>query len=650
MKKATKFLAILFCTVFLLNCSSPKQSDINHPNIIYILADDLGYGELGVYGQEIIETPNIDALAAEGMRFTQHYTGAPVCAPARCILLTGQHAGHAYVRGNDEWGARGKVWDYEAMFEDPFLEGQRPLPDSIITIAEILKTKGYQTGMVGKWGLGAPTTEGVPNKQGFDFFYGYNCQRQAHTYYPMHLWKNEERHILNNKMVPIHANLAKDADPNDPNSYADFSLNDYAPTLMHQEALDFMDRNSEQPFFLYYASPIPHLPLQAPKKWVEYYQKKLGEEAPFTGNSYFPNQTPRATYAAMISYLDEQVGELVAKLKEKGVYENTLIIFTSDNGPTYTGGADTPYFDSAKPFKTEYGWGKGFVHEGGIRVPMIASWKSKIQANSTSDHISSFYDVMATFCEIVGVENPENSDGISFLPSLLGEPQKEHDFLYWEFPAYQGQQAVRMGKWKGIRRNLFQGNNAIELYDLENDIQEQNDVAADFPEVSAKIQKAMDDAHRPAALDRFKIETLGDVKTAYLEARSRAEVLQSSFKKFDFLEGYFNINNRTKIAGENNAPLASEILQNQLKQTGNYQLKEAKKEGKNIIYFKQQKDIATSGFHLSIQNEGITIEANSEDGFSNAVQVLFKLMDKKIWEEKVMHNPVWTIASLEIDG
>ena len=390
------------------------------PNIIYILADDLGYGELGVYGQTLIETPNIDALAKRGMRFTQHYTGAPVCAPARCVLLTGQHAGHAHVRGNDEWRERGEVWDYQAMFDNPFLEGQRPLPDSVVTVAEHLQSVGYATGSVGKWGLGAPTTEGVPNKQGFDFFYGYNCQRQAHTYYPMHLWKNEERVLLNNKFVKLHANFPEGADPNDPASYADFKLNDYAPELMHREALAFMEANQEGPFFLYYASPIPHVPLQAPQRWVEYYQEKLGEEEPFTGNSYFPDRTPRATYAAMISYLDEQVGDIVNKLKEMGVYENTLIIFSSDNGPTYTGGTDTPFFDSAKPFKTEYGWGKGFVHEGGIRVPMIASWEGHIKANSTSDHISAFYDVLPTLCEVGGIAPPDNTDGISFLPAPAG--------------------------------------------------------------------------------------------------------------------------------------------------------------------------------------------------------------------------------------
>ncbi|MEZ4848998.1 MAG: arylsulfatase [Bacteroidia bacterium] len=509
MKYTTLFLLSFFA--FSLYSCNQKEKTATYPNIIYILADDLGYGELGIYGQKLIETPNIDALARNGMRFTQHYSGAPVCAPARCVLLTGQHTGHAHVRGNDEWRERGEVWDYQAMFDNPFLEGQRPIPDSIITIGEQLQQAGYRTAIVGKWGLGAPTTEGVPNKQGFDFFYGYNCQRQAHTLYPMHLWKNEERDLLDNKMVAPGTNLAEGADPNDSASYADFRLNEYAPELMLKEALNFLEENKSWPFFLYFASPLPHVPLQAPQKWVDYYRKKLGPEEPYTGKSYFPTQYPRATYAAMISYLDEQVGELVKKLKADGNYENTLIIFSSDNGPTYTGGADTEFFDSANPFKTTYGWAKGFVHEGGIRVPMIASWEGKIKAGSETDHISAFYDVMPTFCELAGLPKPMQSDGISFLPTLLGKQQDQtHEYLYWEFPAYKGQQALRMGKWKAIRRDILEGNLEIELYDLETDIQEGNNVADENPGIIAKVEEIFRNEHRPAAIERFRMAGLGD--------------------------------------------------------------------------------------------------------------------------------------------
>ena len=488
-----------------------QQPFNNKPNIIYILADDLGYGELGVYGQEIIETPHIDALANDGMLFTDHYSGSPVCAPSRSVFMTGQHTGHTPIRGNDEWKERGDTWNYQAMFDNPFLEGQRPIPDSTITIAEVLKSAGYSTGMVGKWGLGAPTTEGLPNKQGFDFFYGYNCQRQAHTLYPMHLWRNDERHLLSNKNVPPHANLEDNTDINDPLSYSDFELIDYAPELMHNEALNFIDKNQNNPFFLYYASPLPHVPLQAPKRWVDYYQSKIGSEEPYTGKSYFPNLTPRATYAAMISYLDEQVGDLIKKLKDIGQYENTLVIFTSDNGPTYAGGADTPFFDSAKPFKTEYGWAKGFVHEGGIRVPMIASWPGRIKRGSRSNHISAFQDMMPTFCDIIGISIPNNTDGISMKPTLFGKNQSNtHEYLYWEFPAYKGQQAVRMGKWKAIRRNIFDGNMKIELYDLNSDYREQNDVASAHPEIILKIKNFMVDSHTRSHLERFHFSQLGD--------------------------------------------------------------------------------------------------------------------------------------------
>ena len=488
-----------------------QQPFNNKPNIIYILADDLGYGELGVYGQEIIETPHIDALANDGMLFTDHYSGSPVCAPSRSVFMTGQHTGHTPIRGNDEWKERGDTWNYQAMFDNPFLEGQRPIPDSTITIAEVLKSAGYSTGMVGKWGLGAPTTEGLPNKQGFDFFYGYNCQRQAHTLYPMHLWRNDERHLLSNKNVPPHANLEDNTDINDPLSYSDFELIDYAPELMHNEALNFIDKNQNKPFFLYYASPLPHVPLQAPKRWVDYYQSKIGSEEPYTGKSYFPNLTPRATYAAMISYLDEQVGDLIKKLKDIGQYENTLVIFTSDNGPTYAGGADTPFFDSAKPFKTEYGWAKGFVHEGGIRVPMIASWPGRIKRGSRSNHISAFQDMMPTFCDIIGIPIPNNTDGISMKPTLFGKNQSNtHEYLYWEFPAYKGQQAVRMGKWKAIRRNIFDGNMKIELYDLNSDYREQNDVASAHPEIILKIKNFMVDSHTRSHLERFHFSQLGD--------------------------------------------------------------------------------------------------------------------------------------------
>jgi arylsulfatase len=481
------------------------------PNIVYILADDLGYNELGCYGQDKIETPNIDALAASGIRFTQHYSGSPVCAPSRCVLMTGKHTGHAYIRGNDEWGERGDTWNFAKAVEDPNLEGQRPLPVGTKTIGSLLQGVGYKTAIVGKWGLGAPLTNSIPTKMGFDFFYGYNCQRQAHTFYPKHLWKNEEKDWLENELVVPGTKLAEGADPNDPASYSKYRLNDYAPELMLDEALGFVRENKESPFFLYFASPIPHVPLQAPEKWVEYYQKKFGPEEPYLGNKgYFPDRTPRATYAAMVSYLDEQVGDIVSELKKLGLYENTLILFSSDNGPTYNGGSDSAYFDSASPFKSEYGWAKGFSTEGGIRVPMIASWEGTIKGGRTSQHVSAFWDVLPTLCELSGAPVPSDVDGLSFVPTLLGEPQEPHEFLYWEFPAYEGQQAVRMGDWKALRKGIFKGNMDLELYNLKTDPREQFDVSKENPNVVAKIEAIMKTEREPAVLERFKIKQLGD--------------------------------------------------------------------------------------------------------------------------------------------
>ena len=640
-----KYLLICFClwTGLLFSCTKSNDSK---PNIIYILADDLGYGELGSYGQKIIETPHLDGLAKAGMRFTNHYTGAPVCAPARCVLLTGQHAGHAYVRGNDEWGQRGKVWDYDAMFENSFLEGQRPLPDSIWTIAEVLQEGGYKTGMIGKWGLGAPTTEGVPNNQGFDFFYGYNCQRQAHTYYPMHLWHNEERDILSNKNVRIHENLAMGADPSDESSYVDFNLTDYAPTLMHEKALEFLEENKREPFFLYYASPIPHLPLQGPKKWVDHYRKKLGPEEPFTGTSYFPCYAPRATYAAMISYLDEQVGQLISFLKENDLWENTLIVFSSDNGPTYTGGADTEYFDSAAPFATSYGRGKGFVYEGGIRVPMIACWPEKIRAGTKSDHISAFYDIFATICDVAELDVPVETDGISMLPTFLGDSQPKHDYLYWEFPSYNGQQAIRMGKWKAIRRDIFRGNMDIELYDMSIDSLEQNNVSDLHPEIVQEIEHIMSATRSEPFIDRFKIEQLGDVKRAYITARERVDAQNISGLKLG--EGYFTLRKATKIDSDPEAALAVALLQNRLSTTGAYILAAADSEDQsNLIRLKKNK-VASGDFYIHISTDQIIIEADSDTGFMKGIDKLLDLMDESIRKDHQMHNPQWIIPNLEM--
>ena len=479
------------------------------PNIVYFLADDLGYSEVGAYGQTKIETPNIDRLAEQGMRFTQHYAGSAVCAPSRCILLTGQHGGHAFIRGNHEWGERGDVWSFAKMAEDPGLEGQYPLADSIVTIAERLKEVGYTTAVVGKWGLGAPGSEGIPTRQGFDFFYGYNCQRQAHTYYPTHLWKNEEKDPFNNELVVPGTKLDDGADPYNWNSYAKFNLTVYSPDLMIVEALDFIERSGNDPFFLYFATPIPHAALQAPNEWVDRYVAKFGDEEPYLGNKgYFPQRYPHAAYAGMVSYMDDQLGKIMEKLKEVGKYENTLIMFSSDNGPTFNGGTDSPWFN-AGPFKVEQGWGKGYLHEAGIRVPMIASWPDRIEPGTVTDLPSVFYDIFPTLCDVVNLEPGTGLDGVSILPTLLGKKgQKEREYLFWDFPEYGGQQAVRLGKWKGIRFNMQKGNLDIELFNLEDDIKEEHNVAAEHPDVVANIASIMEKEHEKAVLDRFWIKAL----------------------------------------------------------------------------------------------------------------------------------------------
>lgn len=474
------------CLLFFLTGCDRSQPAPKPVNIIYILADDLGYGDIGAYGQRLIETPNLDRLAADGMVFSQHYSGAPVCAPSRYMLLTGKHAGHAYIRGNDEWASRGPVWDYRAMALDSTLEGQRPLPEDEKLLPQYLKEIGYRTGMFGKWGLGAPHTQSVPNHLGFDRFYGYNCQRQAHTYYPLHLYSDRVRDHLHNDTIPPHSGFEAS------DSVADYGIlqqEDYAPDFIFNALTEFVREASDAPFFAYWATPIPHVPLQAPERWIQYYREKFGEEAPYRsgqGFGYFPQEFPRATYAAMVSYLDENIGRLVAQLKAQGIYENTLILFSSDNGPSYAGGADPEWFTSAGPFKSGYGRGKGFVYEGGIRVPMIAHWPSRIAPGSRTDHISAQYDVLPTLAELTGFPVPASVDGLSFLPTLLGqEGQQGHQALVWAFPEYGGQFAIRSGRWKLLQRGLNDSlqNPAPELYDLWEDPAEANDVSEARPQI-----------------------------------------------------------------------------------------------------------------------------------------------------------------------
>ena len=440
------------------------------PNIIYILADDLGYRELGCYGQTKIKTPNIDKIAAEGVKFTQHYSGQAVCAPSRCVLLTGKHTGHSYVRDNRE--------------RKP--EGQIPLPAGTFNIASMLKTKGYATACVGKWGLGFPGSVGDPNNQGFDLFYGYNCQRQAHSFYPEYLWKND-------KKVQLPGNKPYNGGPH------------YSADLMTTEALQFIRESKDKPFFLYYASPIPHVSLEVTQDMVDMYKGKWDEEEkPYDGKKgYIAHKNPRSCYAGMISHLDRDVGRIINLLKELDLEDDTLIIFTSDNGATFCGGVDYKFFKSVGELRGL----KGSLWEGGIRVPLVAKWPGKIRPGTTSDHISAFQDMLPTFAEITTADIPKDIDGKSMLAALTGKEQQEHEHLYWEFPAryFKGQQAVRMGKWKAIRRNLNKQPEApIQLFNLETDIGESNDVASEFPEVVTKIREIMKKEHTPSKEFPFK--------------------------------------------------------------------------------------------------------------------------------------------------
>ncbi len=509
------FAPFLLGTTLLASCGSRTEtvSDTHVPNIIYILADDLGYGELGSYGQKLIETPNLDWLASQGMRFTDHYSGSSVCAPSRCVLLTGKHTGQAQIRGNYEWSERGDVWNYHEVLKNPELEGQLPMETGTITIASLLRDGGYRTAMFGKWGLGGPTMHSTPTQMGFDFFLGYNCQRQAHTYYPVHLYKNDERILLGNDTISPREKLPEGADPYDQESYQAITSRVYSPDVMFDGLTSFIMDNDPgktgMPFFIYWATPLPHVPLQAPQRWVDYYLDKFGDEEPFPGvGAYFPARYPRATYAAMVSYLDENIGKMIDQLKVLGLYENTLILFSSDNGPSFTGGSDSPWFGSGGPFKSERGWGKTFLHEGGIRVPMIASWPGHIEPGTVSNHISAFWDVMPTLCEVAGIEPPGNTNGISFLPELTGQEQPQHEYLYWEQPP--NQQAVRIDDWKGLRKNLGAGDLTLQLFNLKSDPAEQNDLASQYPEIVEQVERIMVEARTTPRLKPFRMAALGD--------------------------------------------------------------------------------------------------------------------------------------------
>jgi arylsulfatase A len=433
----------------------------NRPNIIFILADDLGYGDLGCYGQKTIKTPNIDKLAEEGMRFTDHYAGSTVCAPSRCCLMTGYHTGHALIRGNADV----------------------PLRPSDVTVAELLKEAGYSTGIIGKWGLGEADSTGIPNRQGFDYWFGYLNQRHAHNYYPEYLWLNENKFELKNEVNHIIGGQDRT-----PGGVATKREN-YSHDLFAEEALVFVEKNKDNPFFLYLAFTIPHANNEAGNEGME-----VPSLEPYADMDW---PEPQKAHAAMITRMDGDVGRLMEELKKLKLDNDTLVMFSSDNGPHKEGGGDPEFFNSSGPLR---GY-KRALYEGGIRVPMIARWPGMIKASSVSNHVSAFWDFLPTCCELVGVKATEGIDGISMVPTLLGRPgeQREHEYLYWEFHEQGKRQAVRMGEWKGIRQNVAkEPNGPIELYNLKSDIGEKDNVAARHPGIVAKIEAYMKAARTPS--------------------------------------------------------------------------------------------------------------------------------------------------------
>lgn len=470
----------------MLGTSLSSRCFADKPNIIFILADDLGYRELGCFGQEKIKTPNIDQLASEGMRFTQHYCGNAVCAPSRCVLMTGKHPGHAFVRNNKSTGA----------------EGQWPIPESEVTLPELMKTAGYVTGAFGKWGLGGPQSSGDPNRQGLDKFFGYNCQAHAHSYYPSYLWDNDEHVKLNNSpAVPGHASLAQGTDSADPRSYDIFKGQDYAPDRINEQALQFVRKHKDEPFFLYYPSVIPHVALHVPDEELEQYTSLGWKDPPFVrgnGYGYTPHFTPRAAYAAMITRLDTYIGKLLDLLDELELADNTLVVFSSDNGTTHLGEeVDYEFFKSVGELRGL----KGSLYEGGVRVPTIVRWPGHVTPGSESNRVSGFEDWMPTFLQAVGRSSiiPADTDGISLIPTLTGKKQPERDYLYREFSGYGGQQTIRVGPWKAVRQNMTKGNLDIELYNIVDDIGESNDVAASHPDLVNRLSKLMESERAPSA-------------------------------------------------------------------------------------------------------------------------------------------------------
>ena len=448
-------------------------------NIVFILADDLGYGDLGSYGQEKIPTPHLDRLAAEGMRFTQHYSGAPTCAPSRCVLLTGRHLGRAEIRGNED--ARRRFPEYGDR------EGQYPLSADAVTVAQAFRRAGYATAAIGKWGLGPSGSTGDPNRQGFDHFFGYLCQRVAHSFYPPHLWRNADRIIINEKPVPGHARQ-----PGGEVRMEDWIGKSYAPDLLVAEAEHFIAAHARQPFFLYLPFIEPHVAMHPPRASVDRFPADWDTDAYRGENLFLPHPRPRAAYAAMVSDLDGHVGRVMAALERAGIADRTLVVFTSDNGPSmkrigdttnsrfHVGGVDVPFFNSTGGLRGH----KGSVYEGGLRVPTIARLPGRIPAGLVSDGPGYFADWFPTLAEAAGLQPEAATDGESLWPAMTGVRRItfERRPMIWVFAEYGGQVAVRLGDFKLVRRNLHAAvPGAWEVFDLARDRAESRDLAGENP-------------------------------------------------------------------------------------------------------------------------------------------------------------------------
>lgn len=452
----------LFLLSIAISICSIAISQTKQPNIIFLLADDLGYGDIDCYGQQKIATPNIDQLAKEGMRCTQFYSASPVCAPARTSFMTGMHTGHSVIRGNKTIG----------------VEGQVPLPDNTITFPMLLQQKGYNTAAFGKWSLGFIGTSGEPAKKGVAEFYGYNCQTQAHNYYPDHLWHNS----------------TKIAFVNNPEVHNVYSADD-----IHNKALAYLQQQSKQPFFMYLPYTLPHGDLSVPHDTLyNHYVKQFGETALPKPADYKAKEGkwfepyPHAAFAAMVARLDQFVGDINKVLKQKGLEENTIFIFTSDNGPHKEDGGDPGFFNGTAGYRGI----KRDVYEGGIKEPFIAKWKDHIKAGSENSFTFALWDIFPTFLEVAKIKNTTKVDGISIMPTLLGKPQLPHPYLYWELGEAGSKQAIRVGNWKAVRLNIITNSNApIELYNLKNDPLEKHDVSLTQKQIADKLGKMMDTIH-----------------------------------------------------------------------------------------------------------------------------------------------------------